>query len=230
MVDPLILPSPQAVFSGAVLLFEKENLLGYIWATSYRVGISLLISLLIGLPLGLLLGYHTRLYRSIEGIFHALRSIPTTALFPLLLIVVGVGEQSIIFVATYPGLLIILINAASGAIFADPRRLRQAEILGMSAWQIISRVLFYESLPLVVSALRTVVSYALVVVIAIEMFIGVGKDGLGRLIFDLQSNYRVPEAYAVIIVTAGIGIFLNLVVSAIEGYLLRWQIEKQKTK
>ena len=193
--------------------------------TLRRLGVALLLAILIGLPVGLLLGYYSRLYRDLEGIFHALRSVPATALFPLLLIVIGVGEQSIVFVATYPGLLIVLINGATGAIQADPRRVRQAEILGMSGWQIVTRVLFYESLPLVLSALRTVVSYALVLVIAIEMFIGVGESGLGRRIFDLQSSYRIPEAYAVILITALIGILLNVLVSTIEGYLLRWQSE-----
>jgi ABC-type nitrate/sulfonate/bicarbonate transport system permease component len=227
-VDPVILPTPQAVFSAGFRLITHDTLLHDTAVTLRRLGISLLLSVVIGLPIGLFLGYHARLYRNVEGVFHALRSVPATALFPLLLIVVGVGEQSIVFVATYPGLLIILINAATGAIHADPRRVRQAEILGMSGWQIVSRVLFYESLPLVLSALRTVVSYALVLVIAIEMFIGVGENGLGRRIFDLQSSFRIPEAYAVILLTAAVGILLNVTVTLIEGYLLRWQTENLK--
>ena len=224
-IDPVILPAPQAVISAGIRLIIDDTLVHDSAVTLRRLGFSLLLSVIIGLPIGLFLGYHARLYRNVEGVFHALRSVPATALFPLLLIIIGVGEQSIVFVATYPGLLIILINAATGAILADPRRVRQAEILGMSGWQIVSRVLFYESLPLVLSALRTVVSYALVLVIAIEMFIGVGENGLGRRIFDLQSSYRIPEAYAVILLTAVIGILLNLLLSRIEGYLLRWQTE-----
>jgi ABC-type nitrate/sulfonate/bicarbonate transport system permease component len=225
LVDPVILPTPQAVIKAGVNLFINDTLLRDTEVTLRRLGTSLLLSIIIGLPIGLFLGYNSRLYRNIEGVFHALRSVPATALFPLLLIVIGVGEQSIVFVATYPGLLIILINAATGAIQADQRRVRQAKILGMSGWQIVSHVLFFESLPLVLSALRTVVSYALVLVIAIEMFIGVGENGLGRSIFDLQSNYRIPEAYAVILLTATVGIFLNVLVTMIERYLLRWRTE-----
>jgi ABC-type nitrate/sulfonate/bicarbonate transport system permease component len=224
LVDPVILPSPQSVLRAGAQLFVREEfsngkpvtLMTDLMVTMRRLGVSLFISVLIGLPLGLFLGYYARLYRYSEGIIHALRSIPATALFPLLLIVVG---------ATYPGLLIITVNAASGVILADPRRVRQAEILGMSSWQILYRVLFYESLPLVLSALRTVVSYALVLVIAVEMFIGVGENGLGRRIFDLQSSYKIPEAYAVILLTAVIGISLNLLVTVTERYLLRWQSE-----
>lgn len=227
LVDPVILPAPQDVFGAGAKLFRSDRLLADSFVTLRRLGVSLLLSVAIGLPAGLLLGYNARLYRNVEGVFHALRSVPATALFPLLLIVVGVGESSIVFVATYPGLLIILINAASGAIMADPRRVRQAETLGMSGWQITTRVLFYESLPLVLGALRTVVSYALVLVIAVEMFIGVGEDGLGRRIFDLQSSFRVPEAYAVILLTAIVGILLNLAVTMLEAYLLRWQTEGQ---
>jgi ABC-type nitrate/sulfonate/bicarbonate transport system permease component len=225
VVDPVILPSPRSVLVACIKLGLHDSLLHDAAITLRRLGVALLLSIVIGLPVGLVLGYYSRLYRNVEGVFHALRSVPATALFPLLLIIIGVGEQSIVFVATYPGLLIILINAATGVIQADQRRVRQAEILGMSGGQIVSRVLFYESLPMVLSALRTVVSYALVLVIAIEMFIGVGENGLGRRIFDLQSSYRVPEAYAVILITALIGIVLNVFVSLIEGYLLRWQPE-----
>lgn len=227
LVDPVILPTPQAVLGAGVELFRKDTLITDCLVTLRRLGISLVLSVAIGLPSGLFLGYHAKLYERIESVFHALRSIPATALFPLLLIVIGVGEQSIIFVATYPGLLIILISAANGVMLADKRRVRQAEILGMSGWQMITRVLFYESLPVVLSSLRTVVSYAMVLVIAVEMFIGVGQNGLGRRIFDLQSNYRIPEAYAVILLTAVVGIFLNLLVSAVEAYLLRWQVDGQ---
>lgn len=225
LVDPVILPAPQTVLYAGAKLFIHDTLAHDTLVTLRRLVLSLFLSVIIGLPVGLFLGYKAQLYNKIESIFHSLRSIPATALFPLLLIVIGVGEQSIVFIATYPGLLIVLINSANGVMLANPRRVRQAEILGMSSWQIISRVLFYEALPHVLSAIRTVVSYALVLVIAVEMFIGVGENGLGRRIFDLQSSYRIPEAYAVIILTAIVGILLNLLVSITEGYLLRWQKE-----
>jgi ABC-type nitrate/sulfonate/bicarbonate transport system permease component len=228
LVDPVILPSPVAVIRAGKSLFMGRDFLLDIGVTLRRTSIALLISVTLGLPLGLFLGYRRTWYRSFEGLIHALRSIPVTALFPLLLIVIGVGEQSIITVAAYPGVLIILVNAATGAMLADPSRFRQGRVLGMSSWQLVTQILFFEALPSVMGSVRTVVSYALVLVIAIEMFVGVGREGLGRRIFDLQSSYLIPEAYAAIAVTGALGIALNLLLNRIERYFLRWRPEAGK--
>lgn len=225
VVDPVILPSPGAIVRAGGTLIIKQGLLLDIGVTLRRMFMALFISVALGLPIGLLLGYRRAWYQSTEGLIHAFRSIPVTALFPLLLIVIGVGEQSIITVATYPGFLIILINAASGAMLADPSRLRQGRVLGMSSWQLITQILFFEALPSVIASVRNVVSYALVLVIAIEMFVGVGRHGLGRRIFDLQSNYLIPEAYAAIAITGILGIALNLGLNRIERYFLRWRLQ-----
>jgi ABC-type nitrate/sulfonate/bicarbonate transport system permease component len=223
LVDPVIVPAPLAVVRAGIDLFVNDAAAVHIGVTLRRLCIALALSIAIGVPLGLFLGYRRAAYEAIEGLVHALRSIPATALFPLLLIVVGVGEASIVTVATYPGVLIVLVNAASGAMLADRSRLRQGRVLGMSSWQIVTKVLFFEALPLIFGGVRTVVSYALVLVVAIEMFVGIGRYGLGRLIFDLQSSYRIPESYAAVAVTGVVGITLNLLLNRIERHILRWQ-------
>lgn len=227
-VDPVLLPSPISVAAAAVRLVANQGILLDIAITLRRLLLSLILSITLGLPTGLFLGSRPTLYESLEGMIHGLRSIPATALFPLLLLVLGVGEMTILAIATYPGALIIIVNAATGAMLADSSRVRQGRALGMSERQLVVQILFFEALPLVLAGIRTVVSYALVLVIAIEMFVGVGRYGLGRRIFDLQSNYLVPEVYAAIAVTAAIGIGLNWIVDVAELYLLRWRPDHAK--
>ena len=122
----------------------------------------------------------------------------------------------------YPCLLIFIVNSATGASLTDTSRLRLARALGSSQFAIVRDLVFYEALPHIMGAVRTCVSYSLVLVVAVEMFIGVGKSGLGRAIFDLQSNFKVPETYAAICVTGLLGILLNVIVTRTESYLLRW--------
>lgn len=147
LVDPIILPSPVAVAHALVGLFIHHGLLRDLAETSGRVLAALIIASLIGIPVGLFFGYHKRLYALVEGPLHALRSVPATCLFPLLLIVIGVGEKSIITLAAYPCLLILMVNAASGASLAEPSRVRQGRILGLTPFQLVTQVLFYEALP-----------------------------------------------------------------------------------
>src|SRR2546427_779141 len=82
-----------------------------------------------------------------------------------------------------PILLVILVNAVSGTALANQRRLYQARLLNLSTFQMLSDVLFYEALPNIFDGIRTAVSYSLVLVVAVEMFIGLGERGLGRGIY-----------------------------------------------
>jgi ABC-type nitrate/sulfonate/bicarbonate transport system permease component len=221
LVDPIVLPSPASV-ARAVPRMLRERLLSDVALTLGRVLGALAIACLFGIPLGLYLGYRKGMYQVIESPLHALRSIPASALFPLFLIIIGVGEKSIVALAAYPSLLVILVNAVSGATLANKRRLYQARLLGLDTLDTITEVLFYEALPNIFDGIRTAVSYALLLVIAVEMFIGLDERGLGRGIYEYQSTYRIPETYGAIIVAGAIGILLNAVVTQLEHRMLRW--------
>jgi ABC-type nitrate/sulfonate/bicarbonate transport system permease component len=221
VVAPIVLPSPASVVR-ALPQMLRERLLADIARTLGRVLGALVIACLFGIPLGLYLGYRKGVYQVIESPLHALRSVPASALFPLFLIVIGVGEKSIVALAAYPSLLVILANTVSGATLANKRRLYQARLLGLDTFDTITEVLFYEALPNILDGIRTAVSYALMLVIAVEMFIGLSDRGLGRSIYEYQSTYRIPETYGAIILAGLIGILLNAVVSQLERRMLRW--------
>lgn len=222
LIDRIILAAPWDVASALPQMFEAGEFLRHIGTTLGRVTLAIVIAAVIGIPLGLFFGYRRDIYRLVEGPLHAFRSIPASALFPLFLIIIGVGERSIVALAAYPSLLVIVVNAVTGASLANAHRIHQARILGLSGLELITDVLFYEALPNILNGLRTAVSYSLVLVVAVEMFIGVGKFGLGRVIYEYQSTYRIPETYAAIIVAGSIGIAFNWLLSAGEGRLLAW--------
>jgi ABC-type nitrate/sulfonate/bicarbonate transport system permease component len=221
LVDPIILPAPWNV-ARALPGMLRERLFADIALTLGRVLAALVVACVFGIPMGLFLGYRQRVYKVVEGPLHALRSVPASALFPLFLIVAGVGETSIVALAAYPSLLVILVNAVSGAALANQPRLYQARLLNLNSWQTVSDVLFYEALPSIFDGIRTAVSYSLVLVVAVEMFIGLGERGLGRGIYLYQSSYRIPETYGAIMIAGTIGILLNWVVTKLQHHMLRW--------
>jgi ABC-type nitrate/sulfonate/bicarbonate transport system permease component len=221
IIDPIVLPTPWSVVHAFPRML-RDRLLADVALTLARVLGALGIACLFGVPLGLLLGYKKRIYQMVEEPLHALRSIPASALFPLFLIIVGVGEGSILALAAYPSLLVILVNAVTGAALANKRRLYQARLFQLGAFETVTEILFYEALPNIFDGIRTAVSYSLVLVVAVEMFMGLGERGLGRGIYEYQSTYRIPETYGAIIIAGSIGIFLNIIVSKAQNHMLRW--------
>ncbi len=221
LVDPIILPAPWSVLRAAGGML-RGRMVADVALTLGRVFAALLIAAGVGIPIGLYLGYRKRWYQMLEGPLHALRSIPASALFPLFLIVVGIGETSIVALAAYPSLLVILVNTVTGATLANKRRLYQAKLFGLSSFETITDIVFYEALPNIFDGVRTAASYSMVLVIAVEMFVGLGERGLGRAIYEYQATYRIPEAYAAVLVAGTIGILLNLGVNTLEHRMLRW--------
>ena len=220
-VDALILPEPRAVLSALGTLMA-DQLVPDLLHTLGRTLAALLIAVVGGVSAGLWLGYHVRVYRAVEGIVHALRSVPAAALFPLFLVAIGVGEFSIVALAAYNSLMVVLINTVTGTQLANESRLYHARLLGLKGWSIATDVLFWEALPHILGGIRIALGYSLALVIAVEMFIGVSHMGLGRRIFEFQAAYRTPETYALILVTSFLGISMNLLLGWIEHFSLRW--------
>ncbi|RBP36888.1 NitT/TauT family transport system permease protein/sulfonate transport system permease protein [Roseimicrobium gellanilyticum] len=220
-VDAIILPRPAAVLAAFGSL-AGEQLLPDLLHTLGRALAALSIAIVIGVPVGLWLGLHGRVYRAVEGIVHALRSVPAAALFPLFLVAIGVGESSIVALASFNSLMVVLVATVNGTLLANESRLYHARLLGLRGWAITSEVLFWEALPHILGGIRIALGYCLALVIAVEMFIGVSHMGLGRRIYEFQAAYRTPETYALIIVASSLGIAMNLLLDWIERATLRW--------
>jgi ABC-type nitrate/sulfonate/bicarbonate transport system permease component len=221
-VKPINLPAPWRVGEAFVQLMTQAGLWKDLLITSARALAALALAVILGVPFGLLLALNPRLLSVVEGPVHALRSIPAAALFPLFLIVIGVGEGSIITLATYNSVMVVLISTVAGAVLANRRRVQQARSLGLGGWRLATQVLFWEALPHIFSGVRVAAGYGLALIIAVEMFLGISHAGLGRKIYDFQAAYRMPECYAAILVTATVGVAINAAVSWAERRCLRW--------
>ena len=227
-VSPLLLPSPRSVLHAAWSQATDRALMVEFCYTATRTLCALLVASS-AIPIGLALSQASRLRQATEPIFNGLRSVPATALFPLVLLVLGVGEQTIVLVAAYPAMLVMIVSVLSASSHANPRRVAHAEALGLGRGAMVRHVLFWESLPSILSALRVGASYALVLVIALEMFIGVGNHGLGRRIYDLQATYQMADALVAIFAAAALGIGLNGAISMAEKRVLSWSSMDAKT-
>ncbi len=140
--------------------------------TLVRVAYSIVIAIVAGVPVGIVLGAKAAIYRSVEFIVDFFRSTPATALFPLFLLLFGLGDLAKIAVAAFAAWLVIVFNVAYGVMNARQTRILAARSMGASSLRIFRDVIFFETLPQTFVGLRTAVSLALVVIIVAEMFIG----------------------------------------------------------
>jgi NitT/TauT family transport system permease protein len=221
IVDPVLLPSPGDTFR-AMYKGMAGGRLGFDFVkTVERTVVSTLIAAGVAIPLGIFLGASERLYRSVEFVVDFFRSTPASAMFPLFLVLFGVGNETKIAVAAFGAALVILFNVAYGVMNARKTRILAARVMGASRMQVLTGVVLLESMPQTFIGLRNGVSLALVIVVVAEMFIG-STDGLGHRVFEAQQLFNMPDMYAAIFAAGALGYGLNLLFLVIERYFVHW--------
>jgi NitT/TauT family transport system permease protein len=221
VVDPVLLPSPITTFKAMWVGMASGKLGVDFIKTVDRTLYSTVIAAVIAIPLGILLGSSEKVYRSVEFLIDFFRSTPASAMFPLFLVLFGVGDRTKISVAAFGAALVILFNVAYGVMNARKTRILAAKVMGASRIRVLWDVMLLESLPQTFVGLRNGVSLALVIVVVAEMFIG-STDGLGQRVFEAQQLFNMPDMYAAIFAAGALGYGLNLFFLMIERRFVHW--------
>jgi len=151
----------------------------HVWLTAS----AMLFAAAIGLPLGIWLTRHERWSRPVLGVANVLQTIPSLALFGLLLPVPFLGDRAArlaIVALTGYALLPILRNTYAGILSVDPALIDVSNALGMSGMQRLMKVELPLAASVILAGLRTA-TVTCVGVATIAAAIGAG--GLGELIF-----------------------------------------------
>ena len=221
VVDPVLLPSPTETFR-AMWTGMAGGQLGFDFIkTVERTTLATLIAAAIAIPVGIFLAASEKLYRSVEFVVDFFRSTPASAMFPLFLVLFGVGDKTKVSVAAFGAVLVILFNVAYGVMNARKTRLLAAKVMGASRLRVLTDVMLLESLPQTFVGLRNGVSLALVIVVVAEMFIG-STDGLGHRVFEAQQLFAMPDMYAAIFAAGALGYGLNLLFLLVERRFVHW--------
>jgi len=222
LISPLFVASPYDVFAHLVNSLADGSMVGDIVSTLYRVLVGFGFAVVIGVPLGLLMGYSSKIYNALEFTVEFFRGIPTTALFPLFLLVFGIGDQAKFAVTAWGAGLVILINSMYGVHLGKELRVRVAKTMKVKGFELFRKVIFPEALPQIFSGFRVAISLSLIIVIVTEMFIGT-TSGLGKRIIDAQLVYQTADMYAAIFMTGAIGFLLNKIMMLVENNIVHWK-------
>lgn len=220
-VSPLLLPSPVEAGRRLVDLllsaafWNDAAMTGQRWIGGFAIGCA------IGIPFGLLMGANRYAYSSLSSLVDFLRSIPVTVLFPLYLLVFGIGDASKWAMAFSATVFVVILNTAYGVLHATDLRRKMAKTFGATRLQVFLRITFFEAIPYALVGCRTALSLALIVVVVAEMFIGT-ELGIGQRVFNAYSRNQVAELYAVIVFVGVIGFLANRGFVAIERRVVFW--------
>lgn len=193
-------------------------LLQHFGVSAYRALAATLISLLIGLPLGLYLGRSGGPVGAV--LLYLTHPIPKVVFLPVIIVVLGIGDTSKIFLITLVILFQILVTVKDGAANVPRGLIRSVQSLGGGEWAIYRHVILPATLPGIFTALRLSTGTAVAVLFFAETY--ATRLGLGSLVWDAWSMHDYGLMFAGVMAMALMGFGFYVLVDWAERVVCPW--------
>jgi NitT/TauT family transport system permease protein len=205
-----LLPPGETILSLARLL-QTARFWGHIAETGTAFVIALAIAVVAGLAIGLVLGINKTAAQVFEPFLLAGSSIPKIALYPIVLLIFGIGMPAKIVFGAIHGVVPVAIFTLTACGNVPPTLIRAAAAMRLTRWDTIRSVLLPAIMPDVFSGIRLGFSLTLIGTILGEMF--GSQRGLGYLLMTAIGLQNIQ-------VIMSVTLLLVIVAATVNGLLL----------
>ncbi len=224
LANELFLPHPTAIYAALIKVatkgYQGATLLEHVGVSLGRILSGFGLACLVGIPLGVLMGVS----RSAKAIFNPFiefyRPLPPLGLYTLLVMWLGIGEESklaLLFLAGLPGVLIATIQAVTTI---DPIYVRAARSLGATKRQLLFEVYLPGAGPIILTGMRIALGFTYTVLVAAEIV--AATAGLGWMIWD-AAKFLLSDVVIMGLIVLGLtGVMLDMVMRQIGNLLMPW--------
>ncbi|NUL45447.1 ABC transporter permease [Cellulosimicrobium funkei] len=185
-----------------------------------RLLIGIAGSILIGIIGGLLIGSVRWLRALTEPTLEFFRAIPPTVLIPVLMLLIGIGDDMKIAVIISGAVWPILLNTIEGVRSMDEVLADTTHTYGIKGFNRVRYLILPSAMPQIMAGIRQSLSIALILMVISEMF--AASSGLGFTIVQFQRSFAIPEMWSGIVLLGIIGVIMSFIFQLIERNVLRW--------
>ena len=178
------LPPPSLIFSKFIFLaFEEGVLAQHLIGSVYRLLIGYILAVSFGIFLGTIVGLNKLISDTITPLLSLLISIPTIAWVPVLLITLGLGDETVIAAVFLGGFFAITYSVIHGIRTVNKNLINAGKIVGAGKYKLFESVLLPGSLVSLIPGLRLAIGYSWRALVGAEMLAAMVRWGVGKMIF-----------------------------------------------
>jgi NitT/TauT family transport system permease protein len=211
--DVAITP-PLRTFAFAGELFSRASFWSHVGATLAAFGMALAISAVVGVALGLILGMRRFAGEVAEPILSSLYTIPKVTLYPVMLLIFGLGISAKVAFGVIHGMIPVILFTMAAVKNIPPVLLRTARVLRLSPTQTAVTLLAPAVMPEIVTGLRVGFALTLLGVLIGEMF--ASQRGLGFLIINGINIHDVRMTTTVTLIVVVFAVVANGLMLALD--------------
>lgn len=226
-VSEQFLPSPLQVIGAGVELAETGLLWSSIGATVARGLVGAALGIALGVVLGVLAGFSRWAEYVVDKPVQMVRAIPFTAQLPLLILWVGIGEETKILLVVIATAIPVYFNTFGGIRNVDRRLVEVGRVSGLSPFAIATRILLRGSLPSVFIGIRYALGITWAVLVLAESLNAL--TGIGFLLTNARQYGQSDVVILCAVLYATLGLVTDALVVLVERRLFRWRLAHRGT-
>jgi ABC-type nitrate/sulfonate/bicarbonate transport system permease component len=214
-------PRPSLWWDGVQAQAEAGILWPAFFATLKTFVLALALATLVGALLGMAIGVSRFLDRMLGPFLDYCRFMPAAAVVPVAVLFAGYTERMKLIVVVVSGVWPILLQVRASLRAQSPLLMDVARSLHLTRARRITKVLLPSLIPSIILGVRVAAPLLLIIVLLVEIVTQV--QGLGALISNAQRTFDAATAFGVLAIAGALGIAINAIVTAAEGWLLRYR-------
>jgi len=223
-IDRPVFPPP-----GRVMMAFGENILSdlgrHLLTSAWRVTAATVLSVLLAVPLGLGLGQIAALNRILAPLLYIVYPIPKIVFLPVILVLLGSGDLSKIFLIALILFFQILVVVRDAAADLRPELILSVRSIGAGRRALYRYVYLPAAIPAVLTALRISVGTAVAVLFIAESF--ATTSGLGYyIVTETWGALKYPQMYSGVLAMSLLGLALYFAIDALDRRLCPWREAK----
>jgi ABC-type nitrate/sulfonate/bicarbonate transport system permease component len=217
-----LFPPPTVVAGAAYEELQRRLFWESVFGTMKGWAGGLLLAAAVAVPLGIALGSNRWAWRSVRLTTDVLRPLPSLALLPLFVLLIGLNVKLKIWVIAVAAFWPLLVQTVYGVQDVERVAADLARVYRVRRRDRFTRIMVPTALPYVSTGMRISAVIALNVGIAEEMIVGGLNPGLGKSIYLAQNASRFDQMYVFIVAAGLLGLLINVGFRRLERHVLFW--------
>ncbi|MDQ6880961.1 MAG: ABC transporter permease [Pseudomonadota bacterium] len=221
VLDRRFFPPPSEVVWSARQMVQDGSLAAAVGNSLRRLVIGYVSGAVLGVVVGLWLGLSSWSRALFEPWLIVTYPVPKLAVYPLLVLIVGLGEAPIVILLAIAIFYVVAINLIAGVMAIRPVILDVARDCDASFLQLVRTVALPASMPHIFTGLEISMGIAYIVLVAAE-FVG-AKSGLGSVIWSSWQLFDVAPMYVAIVTISALGYASVLLLRLAARWMMPWR-------
>ena len=221
-VNTVVLPTPAMVWNTLTTKVLNGTLFSELLVSIVRVLQGYFLAAFFGIGLGILVGLSKNMQKLTEIIIQVLRPIPPIAWIPLVILWMGIGEGSKVFLIFLGGFFTNLINVSEGIYYTDSKILEVAKVLETPKWKVVTQVIIPAALPSIFTGLRVSLGSCWSCVVAAELV--ASTSGIGYMISNARNYGQMDTVIVGMLAIGVVGKLMDVLLKWVESKALAWNV------